>query len=194
MNVSALVEGMMDEAVAKRLIADAGHEFGTCYGKRGFGYIREKIRGFNNAARSVPTLTLLDHMDTGLECPPEVASQLLPHRRPLLLLSVVVRELESWLLADRAGMASFLKVAPGRIPQNPEEIDDPKRTLVNIARRSRSRRTRDALVPAEGATSQVGKLYTSEIIRFIHQDWSIEVARTNAGSLDRCIRRLGELG
>ncbi len=193
MIVNALVEGIADEAVARRIILSTRHEMGTCYGKRGAAYIQDRIHGFNNATRSLPLLVLLDHMDTGLDCPPEVASSLVPNRRPLLLLGVVVRELESWLLADLKGLAGFLKVAIGRVPRNPEEVEDPKRTLVNLARRSRSRRVREALVPREGSTSQEGVLYTSEMMRFVHQYWSIDAARQRAQSLDRCLRRLEEL-
>jgi hypothetical protein len=193
MLVNALVEGIVDEAAARRIITAAGHEFGTCYGKHGSGYIKEKADGFNNAARVVPLLGLVDHVDTGLLCPPDVVSHWLPHRRPLMLLRVVVRELESWLLADRENLAHFLKVPPGRIPRAPEDVEDPKRTLVNLARRSRSSTIRDALVPRRGSTSQEGVLYTSEMVRFIREGWNLDTARERAGSMDRCLRRLEQL-
>ena len=193
MFINALVEGIMDEAAAQRIIAATGHKFGICYGKRGCAYIRKRVSGFNAAATAVPYLTLVDHMDTELSCPPEVVSRWVPHRRPLMLLRVVVRELESWLLADRQNLAEFLKVSLARIPRHPEGIEDPKRTLINAARRSRSPRMRDALVPKEGSTAQVGPLYASEMIRFIHQHWNIDAARGQSPSMDRCLRRLQEL-
>lgn len=56
MYLNALVEGSLDEAVARRLIRDTGHQFGVCYGKRGIGYVRQKIQGFNKAAISMPIL------------------------------------------------------------------------------------------------------------------------------------------
>ncbi len=188
--INPLVEGEMDEAAAFKLIDAAGHTPGVCYGKKGFGYIKTKIRSFNRAARSTCYLTLVDLMDTEFSCPPEVLAGWLPHLDPNMLFRVVVRELESWLLADRENIASFLAVSLIRIPENPEAIQDPKRELVNIARRSRNPRVRRSLVPDSGSTAQVGKLYISEMNIFINTSWDPQVARRIAPSLDRCLSRL----
>jgi hypothetical protein len=118
--VNSLVEGDLDEAVAVKLIRDTNHIPGVCYGKHGWTYIRNKIQGFNQAARALHCLTLVDFMDTGLACPPEVVEQWLPNRQPLMLLRVAVQELESWLIADRANLADFLRVDVGIVPVAPE--------------------------------------------------------------------------
>lgn len=193
MIVNALVEGVLDEAVARRILRDCGHELGTCFGKRGCTYIQERIRGFSDSARSVPLLILVDQMDTGFICPPEVIERWIQDRHPHCLLRVAVKELESWLLADRRNLAEFLRVPLSAIPAGAEEVSNPKQTLVNVARRSRSTKVRDALVPHRNSTAQVGRLYTSELIRFIHGCWDIVAAREHAMSLDRCMRRVQEL-
>jgi hypothetical protein len=162
-------------------------------GERGIGYIRTKIGGFNRSAKSIRYLTLVDFMDTHKPCPGHVVTTWLPHRETNMLLRIVVRELESWLLADREGIARFLVLSLSRIPERPEEIADPKRELVNLARRSRNQRVRAGLVPEAGSRAIVGKLYTSEMIRFINDEWDIQVARNNAPSLDRCLSRLEEI-
>jgi hypothetical protein len=191
--IHTLVEGLMDEAAANRLIKEAGHTPGTCYGKRGFTYIKNKVRGFNNASVSSNYLVLVDHMDTGLTCPSEVVSRWVPHRRENLLFRVVVRELESWLLADRENLASFLAINTTKIPSNPEQLNDPKLALINLARSSRSKSIREALVPETGSTAQVGKLYNSEMVRFIREDWSITNARHISESLNKCYMHLEEI-
>lgn len=188
--INTLVEGDLDEAAAVKLVAESRHTAGVCYGKRGWGYIRNKIQGFNQAARSLYCLTLVDFMDTGVECPPEVVAQWLPHRRPGMILRVVVRELESWLIADRANLADFLRVDIRLIPNRPEQLSDPKRELINLARHSRNRRIISALVPDRDSTAQVGKLYVSEMIRFISESWDVGAARVNSPSLDRCLAAL----
>lgn len=188
--INTLVEGDLDEAAALKLVEASDHTAGVCYGKHGCGYIRRKIQGFNQAARSLHCLTLVDFMDTGLGCPPEVVTNWLPHRRPRMILRVVVRELESWLIADRANLAHFLKVDINLVPRGPEQLNDPKRELINLARHSRNGRIRSALVPDRNSTAQVGKLYVSEMIRFISESWDVDVARTNAPSLDRCLASL----
>lgn len=191
--IHALVEGNLDEAAAFKIIKVSGHTPGTCYGKRGSGYIRSKIQSFNQTARSTYYLALVDFMDTRLSCPPEVITSWLPNRQSKMLFSVVVREIESWLLADRDNLAEFLKIRIDRIPANPEQVYDPKLELINLARRSISPRVRSALVPEIGSTAQVGKLYDSEMRIFIDTLWDIKSARTCAPSLDRCLRRLESL-
>jgi hypothetical protein len=107
-------------------------------------------------------------MDTDFSCPPEVVGQWVPHREANMLFRIVVRELESWLLADQQNIADFLSVSVIRIPANPEALEDAKRHLVNIARRSRNARVRRSLVPESGSTARVGKLYVSEMNTFIN--------------------------
>jgi hypothetical protein len=183
----------MDEALAIRIIEGTGHMRGTIYGRRGCGYIREKIDGFNRAAQGAYYLALVDHMDTRLQCPPAVLSSWLPSRFPSMILRVVVRELESWLLADRNNIAKFLNISIAKVPISPETLQDPKSTLVSLAKQSRSRHIRSALVPNPGSTAKIGRLYTSEMIRFTNNQWDFRAARENGPSLHRCLVRLETL-
>jgi hypothetical protein len=191
--INHLVEGELDEAVAVRIIQAAKHYPGVCYGKKGVGYIKEKVRGFNKAVHQAPFLTLVDFMDTGQSCPPEVVSGWLPHRHQKMLFRVVVREIESWIIADRRNLARFLKIHLVRVPVNPEQLTDPKLALVNLARHSRSALVRDAVVPESGSTAQVGRLYLSEMRRFVIEVWDAQEARENAPSLNKCLISLEEL-
>jgi hypothetical protein len=191
MIVDALVEGLLDEAAARKLIRHAGHEFGICFGKAGAGTIRRTLPGFNARARwGDPLLVLVDQMDTGADCPPEFVATWLPERCDKLLLRAVVRELESWLLADRAGMAAFLGVSEALIPRDPEALPNPKETLVNLARRSRRRIIRDWMLPAEGSRHPIGSGYTLAMEEFTLRKWDVDAAAERAKSLRRCIARL----
>lgn len=191
--VNALVEGAVDEAVSTRLIAETGHVIGTVYGKRGFGYVREKIAAFNNSAHTVRYLALVDLMDTPFTCPPDVVSNWLPHPKGGMLFRVVVREIESWIMADRDGIAEFLGIRSTKVPSNPELESDPKQTLVNLARRSRRKSVRDELVPRPGSTAATGRLYSSALSRFVQTNWNVAKARACSPSLDRCMARLAAL-
>lgn len=191
--INYLVEGDIDEAVAVKIIQTAGHTSGVCYGKRGHGYIRAKIQGFNRSVQQVPCLALVDFMDTGLDCAVEVLTRWLPHRHANMFFRIVIREIESWLLADSVNLARFLGINKDRVPTNPEQINDPKLTLVNLARHSKIGKVRTALVPEQGSTAQVGKLYTSEVNKFVRESWNVEAARLNSPSLDMCVRRLEAL-
>jgi len=194
MIVDLLVEGPTDEAVARKIVRICGHEPGLVYGKNGVNYIKEKLSGFNIRVQyGNPILVLVDFMDTRLACPPQLVREWLPDRCSRLLLRAVVNEIESWLLADRQAVAEFLHVPLTQIPPNPEKILDPKRTLVNLARRSRRKRIREEMVPPPGSGGVVGPGYTAMIEEMVHSYWDVERAIQLSTSLERCILRLQEL-
>jgi hypothetical protein len=132
-------------------------------------------------------------MDTKLDCPPAVLAAWLPIRSERLLLRVVVPEIESWLLADREDMAAFLGISPTLLPDAPETLSDPKRTLVALARRSRRRGVKAAMAPAEGVSAVVGPEYVAVLQEFVGKAWSVEIAAINAPSLQRTVMRLWAL-
>lgn len=193
MIVNLLIEGYLDEAIGRKLINAAGHVDGLAFGRKGWTYIEQKIRAFDQSCNFVGLLTLVDFMDTRLECAPSVVNKWLPNRNRNHIFRVVVREIEAWVLADRENCASFLYVPVVKVPLDPEGEDDPKRTSINLARSSRNRSIRDSLVPTIGLSASEGPLYSSELIRFVTEKWDPQEARKNSNSLDRCLVRLSEL-
>lgn len=193
MLVHCLVEGFVDEAVARRLLAISGHQAGVTYGIKGWTYIAQKASDFDRACVNQGLLTLVDFMDTGETCPPAVVRSWVPHRSRLHVFRVVENEIEAWILADREGVAKFLGVALSKIPLTPEKLADPKQYLINVARSSRQRAIREGLVPQQGYSASEGPLYSSEISRFVATDWDAENARRYAPSLDKCLIRLTQL-
>lgn len=194
MLVDALVEGATDEIVVRRLLAECGHEFGTCYGKRGASYILGKLTGFATARQyGTPLLVLLDLMDSGVACARDLVPTLLPARPALCLFRGVVRELESWLLADREGVAAYLGISLGRIPPDPESLPDPKQSFVNVARSCRKRARREAIVPAEGVSASTGPDYLGAVAELMRDHWNLARASAAAPSLARCVASLRAL-
>jgi hypothetical protein len=94
--------------------------------------------------------------------------------------------LESWFLADDS-MADFLRISGALLPRNPDTETNPKRTLVNLARRSRSARLRSDLVPEEESSGIVGKGYTPRMIEFIERHWRPNRAQHRSESLCRAL-------
>lgn len=196
MLVNLLVEGQVDEAVAWRLIDACGHQRGTTFGKRGWTYIRQKAHLFDRSCATTGLLTLVDFMDTKQPCAPAIVHDWLAHRHRLHVFRVVIREIESWVMADREGMAHFLAVPVSKIPRFPELLDDPKQSLINLARHSRRKAIRRSLVPAAGAAGYAaseGPLYSSELVSFVTDCWQPQRARHCSPSLDTCLLRLSEL-
>jgi hypothetical protein len=106
----------------------------------------------------------------------------------------VVREVESWLLADRRGIAAFLGVSEALVPREPEALLDPKETLVNLARRSRRSKIRELMLPPQGSSHPIGPGYSLALEEFARGRWDVAAAAERADSLRRCLVRLGELG
>ena len=147
-----------------------------------------QIDGYNRAAQHSGWLVLRD-LDRA-EWAPALARQLLPAPAEHICFRIAVREVEAWLLADRDGIAGFLGISHARIPPMPEQLPDPKSSLVAAARRSRSRTVRDDLVPPPGSGRSVGPGYVAMITEFVDERWDPEAARTHSPSLDRIMRCL----
>lgn len=193
MRIDFLVEGQVDALMAVRILEYCKHEPGTAFGKKGWNYIAQKIAAFDKSLGLTGLLTLVDFMDTGAKCPSDVVRDWLPNRAQTHIFRLVVREIESWILADRHGIADFLSVPLAKIPANPETIQDPKLTLVNLARGSRSKSVKESLVPRLGQAASEGPLYSTELGRFVAEKWSPGAARLCSNSLDRCIIRLNQM-
>jgi hypothetical protein len=110
-----------------------------------------------------------------------------------MCLRVVVREVESWLLADREGLARFLGVAQTLIPKDPESLPDPKAAMISLARRSRRREVRDDMVPRPGSGRPIGPAYPARLIEFAANVWTPETAADRSDSLKRALRCLTRL-
>ena len=185
--INIVVEDSLSEAVIRKILNSQPHQFyiGYCYQRRGFGYIKLKKRGFNNAAQETPYLVLADLED---ECAPKQIEAWLPEpMHPNLLFRIAVQEVESWLLADKEGLSSFLGISANLIQMDIENIADPKKHLINLARRSRKRSLRESLVPRSGSTAKIGPDYNGQLSSFVANQWDIESAMKNSDSLRRTI-------
>lgn len=106
---------------------------------------------------------------------------------------VAVREIESWILADLDGFSRFTEVSRNRLPRTPEELDDPKMTLVNLVRNHGHRNVRERIVPEPRSGASEHPEYTDCLAEFVRGSWSTERARQASGSLDRALAALGTL-
>lgn len=188
--INIVVEDDLSEALCYKIMLSSSvtYHIGATYGKCGYGYIRKKISGFNNAAKGTPFLVLADLED---DCAPKQISEwfTIPKHHNLLF-RIAVREIESWLLADRTGFASFLNIRKKLIPVNPDKINDPKRLLINLVKKSPKRTLRQAIVPSPGKTAKIGPDYNGQLSLFIFNSWNITEAMENSESLRRAVNSL----
>lgn len=191
--IQAAVEGITDEAVVQRLVEHVGAHVGAVYGKNGKPTLRQKMNGYNNAARHAPWIVVAD-LDRDHDCAPELVSAWVPQPSELMCFRVAVRAVEAWLLADGDAVATFLGVARTAIPStSPDDLDDPKRTLVDLARQSRRREIREDMVPRPESGRSVGPAYASRLIEFATSTWRPHVAAERSESLRRAIASLERL-
>lgn len=190
--MNVVVEGILDEAVMIRLFEHCGKRPGPMHVKRGKPNILSKLNGYNQAARYRPFVVVLD-LDQDHACPPELLDEVLPAPSDGMLCCVAVRSVESWLIADRDRLASFISVPVSRLSPAPENLPDAKRHLTDVAAGSRRRDIRDGMPPTVDGMRREGPIYTSKLVEFVRDaqaGWRPDVAASRAPSLARVISRL----
>jgi hypothetical protein len=187
-------EDRLSEAVALKLVKSiVGGAIGIkSIRKNGNGYLRKNLTKFIAASETFPVLLLTD-LDRE-SCAPLLRARWLSGIAPpeRLKFRVAVREVEAWLLADRVSVANLLNVASASIVADPEQLADPKRYLIDLARRA-PRKIRDELLPTKGTASVQGFGYNECLCKFVADQWSPVLASEASRSLRRAIERIHEL-
>jgi len=192
-DINLIVEDTLSEALLVQVLVQSKSNLkvATTLGLEGFGYIKRTINGFNKTAGGMPYLVLTD-LDE-YSCPKALLNSWLSaplHRN--MLFRVAVREVESWVLADRTNIASYLSVAKQKIPQRPDELEDPKQFLINLARKSRKRTIREGIAPLPFSTAKIGRDYNGLLTAFVATNWKLANAKDNSVSLSRAVKRISE--
>lgn len=197
-NFYIATEDRLSETVAERIIIATGHTVADKIPKDrrkhvGFGYLKTRLSDFVRACHGGLTFLVLTDLDTR-PCPPDLLSDWLglTPKPTNLLLRVAVREVEAWVLADRARFARWVGVAENEVPPAPEMCRDPKTDLLNLVKKSKNRELKAGLLPKKGAPSKVGLEYNDLLCAFVSNEWCVDDAALLAPSLERAIRRLRE--
>lgn len=159
--------------------------------KNGFGYLRKRIRNFQQLARHsfVVVLTDLDNAS----CPMALITNWLGDKPaiPSFVFRVAVREVESWLLADHEAMHKLLG-KNAKLPPDPDALIDPKATLLRLAA-SATRRVRAELLPETGAAASQGLGYNDLLGSLVRTDWDPRRGAERSPSLARACKALNRL-
>lgn len=191
-------EDPLSGAVGEKLLGTSGVEFRIelRFPTHGNEYLRERLEKFNKiATHTVPVMLITDLDDH--PCPSSLIKKScgrieLSHN---LLFRVAVRETEAWLLADRECFAEFTGIPLSKISNAPENLEDPKRALLNLIRRfCKSRGMKSDLLPEPGAKAKVGLGYNPVLCQFVREHWSPQRADANAPNLARTRTRIREFG
>ena len=191
-NVILAVEDRLSDAVATKILETFGIKIVKRIGFQGKSDLERKTPEFNRAANGI-TVFMLTDLDSPRDCPPGlIRSWIKGPINPRFFFRVAVMEVESWVMADRIGFAAFLSVPSYRIPSPTDDILNPKEFLLSIARRSKKKTVREALVPAQGATLSVGSEYNTLLSEFVQDHWNLERAASVSPSLKRTLDRISQ--
>jgi hypothetical protein len=186
-----IVEGTTDEPVVTVLMHAAGwadHEF-FVRSVNGKGAIDRDIKNYWEAAQHVPYVVFrdLDRDEGG--CPVAVRSMLsskTPGESPNLLIRIVDQCIESWILADRQGVAEFFERPIASVRPRDSR---PKDHLLRLFQKPQFK---DAVLH-EGGKLAFGPAYATHLHHLMTHHWSIERAAAESDSLRRALERLTEL-
>jgi hypothetical protein len=184
-SIHLATEDELSECVGRRLIDEIGGEIvvDLSFRKGGNGYLRTNLDKFCQIARRHPLMLITD-LDSA-RCAPTLirewsANSAMPGQ---LLFRVAVREIESWLLADRTAIAKLLG-KKAKLKQSPDLLLDPKATLLRLALGA-PKEIRNDLVKEQGAIASQGLGYNDRLCDFVRTEWSPERASNNSDSLHR---------
>ncbi|MCX7672925.1 hypothetical protein LCC91_08070 [Tepidimonas taiwanensis] len=182
-------------ALGKRLVEEVMPGWslaGEPINKRGITELVPALPRYLNQARYVqPVLCIAD---TDGRCVRDLLRKWLSSleiRSCAFYLRLAVTEAESWVLADREKFAVHFGVSVTKIPHCTDEIDDPKRLILSLVRKSRSRIHRVEMV-SESDAGKPGSGYNEHLQFFVKEVWRPLVGCSNSESLARAVRRLRE--
>jgi len=196
----SFVEDEPSAAVARKLVAHRNAACQTMLRFRdghpsvmgGFGAIKRRAAAFQDMAKAGLYTFVLTDLDK-TDCPPTLIRDWfsIPPGQPISLppevvFRVPVRELESWLLADRDAFASFMKIPKANFPNKPDDLSDPKESLFRIIRRKGRKKWQTDMLP-QSPMASIGPLYNEMLCNFIREKWDPARAADNSPSLGRTI-------
>ncbi|MFH0867634.1 MAG: hypothetical protein V1904_15700 [Bacteroidota bacterium] len=185
--INLVFEDDISEFVMSKIL-DSTNKFliRNTYPGHGFGYIKTNIIGFNEASKGCPFFVLTD-LDNSV-CPPVLIQEWFRKNKKNknLIFRIALREVEAWLLADKIGFVRYTGVSRKRIPNNIENINEPKEELINIIRYCRKRKIREDIIPKNEFAS-IGPNYNERLMEFVLNYWDINRACQNSKSLRKTL-------
>jgi hypothetical protein len=194
--VALVAEDKLTQAVLHKCVA---HCLPGCHVVRsdvkgGRGNVQRELPAYARLAQTMPVIVGVD-LDAD-NCAPGLrnAWQSQFVHAPKLLLRVAVREVESWVLADKKRLAQFIGAQSDDITDNPDTLDDPKRYLLERARTTAKPELKSDLLPRNfNVHPRIGPSYNLRMCEFIQKKWRPHVAADRSDSLARALASMQTL-
>ncbi len=177
-------EGLLDATVAEKLIVYYGGKVGRFSDYLGGkAEVDRLIPKYADAAKHGIARLVLRDLDNDEQCAGALVARLLPNSANKLCLRIAIREIESWLMADIEAFASAIPVRKSEILLNTDDIQNPKRFILDSVRRSGNRKLKRMLLSRDANQAFEGPEYTSFLQQFAMQKWSPDRAISGGRSV-----------
>jgi hypothetical protein len=155
----------------------------------GFGNIKKQIPRYIDMARNPNSVNIsLVDLDART-CAPNLIKRWFgrsPDQLPSrLIFRVAVREIESWLIADRKEFSRFLGIPQDNFSKCADEIINPKEFLFSLLQNKGRRKWHRDMLPEGNA--HIGPIYNAKLCEFIKDRWMPERAASCSPSLKSAI-------
>ncbi len=153
----------------------------------GFGYLKKNMKAFNKLAQNYVVIVITD-IDNKEINPDEFKQKWINIQKNTgLVFELAIVEIESWILADNDSFKEFFHVSTTDTSAT-DDIPDPKKKLIEVVKKSRSKDIRAAIIPNAGAS--IGPEYNITLMEYVTRYWDEERARINSDSLDHFLKTL----
>lgn len=192
-NIALATEDELSEVLGEKLIMEANATLKVTLKLRkgGFGYLKGKLPNFCKLSYTQPVIVFTD-LDNA-ECPVKLIDNWFngiekPER---LLFRVVVREIESWALADHIGFSEYFGISQAKLPAAPDLLPNPKAALLKLVGSSR-REVAEAMIAKKGVLAIQGVGYNAVLGDYIRTSWNTSRAIERSESLKRAYIKIRE--
>lgn len=188
-------EDILSETVAERLVHESTRnlQIAVRVRRNGNAYLKSKFPELLKTSAKIPVF-LITGLDN-IQCPVELIKNWTQNTPapPGMIMRVAVREVESWILADRDGFSGYTGIPVEKMALNPDALSDPKRVRLNLVKRYARKRIKESLLPSKSSSSKIGWKYNAVLCQFARDVWSVDRAVRHSVSLRRAVNRLSSL-
>jgi len=191
--IELIVEDPLSESIAKSMLIQVRKSYEILSVRHwNKDQIRQRSNMINNASKGSAYLVFTDQ-DRAEDTPcREIHARFQGGMSSNLIYRFAVMEIEAWVMAHRKALAKFTKIPENRVPENPDQIPQPKEFLIGLASRYCPPSLKEELVPVKGSIRKVGPGYNAQLGEFVRKHWRAGMAAKNSPSLARALRRLRE--
>ena len=194
--IAVVAEDKLTQAVLHKCISDflPGFSIVRTEVKGGRGNVQRELRAYASLAQVMPVLIGVD-LDAD-----ECASKLIAGWKSRygthqsLIIRVAVREIESWVIADRKRIAKLINANSDTIIFSPDDLGDPKNYFLEAVQKTASIDLRNDLIPRNyNKYPRIGPAYNLQMCKFVELRWRPHVAMRRSDSLARAVRAIQSL-